>query len=85
MNHPSQLFDRIRRQQAHRPSSPRDSRAPAPAPAQPTAAPAAPRDLSTPPHPDAPTPPAPATRRPTGHGLYSQVMRSHDRMGTRHL
>ena len=35
-----------------------------------------------------PAPVEPAARRtakPAGHALYSQVMRSHDRMGTRHL
>ena len=43
--------------------------------------------------PEAPTaavPPAPAPvaqrpNRPSGHALYSEIMRSHDRMGTRHL
>ena len=34
--------------------------------------------------PDSPEPAAPA-RPARGHALYSQVMRSHDRMGTRHL
>lgn len=33
-----------------------------------------------------PAAPTPALRRPPGsHALYSQIMRSHDRMGTRHL
>ena len=35
----------------------------------------------------APQTPAPPPKRPGpgGHALYSAVMRSHDRMGTRHL
>ncbi len=82
MNHPSHLFDRIRRQQARRPSSPREFRPPVPAPTAPMNAPGEPEDITEPRRIDAP-PPAP--RRPAGHGLYSQVMRSHDRMGTRHL
>lgn len=99
MDHPSQIFSRIRRQKA-RPALPRQGRdiplpAPAPAraqfPAQSPAQSPTPMPSSTP----APTPtpmpsPAPtqspAPARPArGHALYSQVMRSHDRMGTRHV
>lgn len=98
MDHPSQLFNRVRRRKA-RPAlrqNGRDAVAPAPirtsAPSmKPTAdAPrqtAAPQPMFGPPaQPAAPTDPAPALRRPPGsHALYSQIMRSHDRMGTRHL
>lgn len=36
--------------------------------------------------PAPPVQPAPSPSRPTpGHALYSELMRSHDRMGTRHL
>lgn len=54
-----------------------------PAPSFVPAAPASPApDASPAPRPsgDAASP-----RRPQGHALYSQIMRSHDRMGTRHL
>ena len=108
MDHPSQIFSRIRRQKA-RPPLPRQGRdiplpspapvgmpfpaqSPAPAempfPAQPPSVPAqapaptptpAPTPVSAPTHPPAPAKPA------RGHALYSQVMRSHDRMGTRHV
>ena len=95
MDHPSQLFSRIRRQKA-RPTLLRhgqDGVAPAPiqtalqAPARvPPQSPAASADqpqatvdcdLSA-------TSAAPV-RPARGHALYSQVMRRHDRMGTRHL
>ena len=120
MDHPSQIFNRIRRQKA-RPPLPRQGRdiplpspapvgapfpaqspapvgmpfpaqSPAPAempfpaqsPSVPAQAPAptptpAPTPASAPTHPPAPAKPA------RGHALYSQVMRSHDRMGTRHV
>ena len=116
MDHPSRLFDRIRRQQA-RPILPRrdpGSATPAPVPAvshatmPPRAAsPAIPRTPPLSPAPGAystaaPAPiapvspagpaddsaapvPAPAPRPARSHTLYSQIMRSHDRMGTRHL
>ena len=96
MDHPSQIFSRIRRQKA-RPPLPRQGRdiplpSPAPAempfPAQPPSVPAqapAPTPAPTPTPASAPTqPPAPA-KPARGHALYSQVMRSHDRMGTRHV
>ena len=63
-----------------------------PAPSAPSPVPAGPSTTNSGP---VPTPPAPApaappagmtTARPAGsHALYSQIMRSHDRMGTRHL
>ena len=86
MNHPSQLLRQIHRQQA-RDRAPRQGVAPltpAPAPVAPAPMAKAPEN----PSPQAPAQsasPAPAPHRPRGHALYSQVMRSHDRMGTRHL
>ena len=82
MNEPMEIMHRIRLRRAHAPDRPRS---PAhPAPTVPAPAPAAPAAQT--PHPDPPEAPArPVSRRPGGHGLYSQVMRSHDRMGTRHL
>ena len=94
MDRPSQLFDRIRRQKA-RPGAAQhfpEARIPAPvAPQVPAPAhqvsPAAADSAAQP----TPTPREPATARPTtarpagSHTLYSQVMRRHDRMGTRHL
>lgn len=98
MNQPRQIFSRIRRQKA-RPAYPCADRRPVPAPApvapiDPTPAPpqaSAPAPANTPvPAPARPSPAAPpaglSTARPAGsHALYSQVMRRHDRMGTRHL
>lgn len=97
MDHPSQLFNRVRRHKA-RPAlgqNGRDGVAPAPIrPAAPLMQPTAeaPRPATVPPaQPAAPAEnpaasPAPTPRRPPGsHALYSQIMRSHDRMGTRHL
>ena len=77
MDHPSRLFQRIRRQQA-RPALPRRADAPPPcsAPA-PTVAPANPSGEGS--------APVPSPRPARGHTLYSQIMRNHDRMGTRHL
>ena len=90
MDHPSQIFRRILQQKA-RPAlcrQGRDAVAPAPIPAAPRHAPTEnPSQPPTPPMPsDANPPEPPAPARPVrGHALYSQVMRSHDRMGTRHL
>jgi hypothetical protein len=86
LDHPIQVFNRIRRRKA-RPDLPRPGLEPVvPAPVQPASVP------SQPPAPSIPVAPATATtesaaptRPPRGHALYSQVMRSHDRMGTRHL
>jgi len=95
LDHPSQIFDRIRRQKARPALARRDWSAPAPAPAPIPAAdrpapPTAPAPATMPSQPPAPspapspaTPPAPAPTR--GHALYTQLMRSHDRMGTRHV
>jgi len=94
LDHPSQLFNRIRRQKA-RPALLRQGQAGvAPTPIQT----AAQSPASVPPQPPASTPdppqsaardlpasPAAPARPARGHALYSQVMRSHDRMGTRHL
>jgi len=96
MSNPSEVFRRIRRRNAgflRQPGSPSPT-IPAPAPAG-GLAPAAP----TPPGKSAPPSSTPwdAPSRPTadgrraappsasGHALYSELMRSHDRMGTRHL
>ena len=83
MDHPSQVFRRIRRRMA-RPDLPRPGLEPvAPSPIQPASV--------QPPTPAPTVPPTPAptdagpSRPPRSHALYSQVMRSHDRMGTRHL
>ena len=86
MNHPSQLLRQIHRQQAHGPATRGNAATPAPTPAPIAPAPAAktPEVPSRQPPAQAPSP-APAPHRPRGHALYSQVMRSHDRMGTRHL
>ncbi len=95
MDHPSQLFSRIRRQKA-RPNLIRHGqdgvaptpiqtavRTPAYVPPQPQAAsPDAPRSDAA---RDLPSSPAAPLRPARGHALYSQVMRSHDRMGTRHV
>ena len=86
MNHPSQLLRRIHRQQARDLAPRRDAVAPMPAPAPIAPAPAAKApEVPSPQAPAQGTTPAPALRRQKGHALYSQVMRSHDRMGTRHL
>ena len=89
LDHPSQLFNRIRRQKA-RPTLLRQGQAGvAPTPIQtavqapvsvPQQLPAANSDTC-----DLPASPAAPARLVRGHALYSQVMRSHDRMGTRHL
>ena len=100
MEHPSQLFDRIRRRKA-RPDLPRQGGIPVvPAPIQPAVS-QAPASVEPSPPVDRPSPPptapvqgvglqllpsTPSQARPArSHALYSQVMRNHDRMGTRHL
>ncbi|MBQ8110171.1 MAG: hypothetical protein IJ124_08445 [Clostridia bacterium] len=97
MSSPSDYFRHIQRRQTACPREKGAPRVPAPAPAgglspilPPRSAPSpVPRDPVQPPE-DAPQEgvraPAPAVSRPArGHALYSEVMRSHDRMGTRHL
>ena len=95
MDHPDQLFSRIRRQKA-RPAllrqgqngvAPAPMRATVPARASvPSQPPAAPPNPPQPAVADEPPGSPPAPPRPVrGHTLYSQLMRSHDRMGTRHL
>lgn len=49
----------------------------------PTPAPAMPASLPAP--MPAPAPIQPPVRPAPGHALYSELMRSHDRMGTRHI
>ena len=95
MDHPSQLFNRVRRHKA-RPAlgqNGRDGVAPVPIrPAAPLMQPTAEAPGSaTPDAPqsdaarDLPSSPAAPLRPARGHALYSPVMRSHDRMGTRHI
>lgn len=90
LDHPSQLFNRVQRRKA-RPALGQNGRdGVAPAPIRPAAPPMkpvadAPQPTIVPPAQPAASP-SPAPRRPPGsHALYSQIMRSHDRMGTRHL
>lgn len=89
MDTPRSLMKRIRISAAH--PLPADAPcAPVPAPVVPT--PRAPAPVpEAGPAPDAPAAPVPRPSAPTpcpaparGHALYSQLMRSHDRMGTRH-
>lgn len=71
MDHPGQLLSRARRRKAPPAAAPM----PAPVPVSPA-----------PPEPPAPAPAVPsAVRRGGSHALYSEVMKRHDRMGTRHL
>ena len=78
MSHPAQLLKRAR--QRRTPPANADMPAPAPAPV-----------ASAPPEPAAQTTPSPApavpsaVRRGGSHALYSEVMKRHDRAGTRHL
>ena len=78
MNNPREIFRRLERRQASAPVRP--------APIQPTpAAPVTPAPApQSPPPPAAPAPARPPAPQP-GHALYRELMRSHDRMGTRHL
>lgn len=84
MSHPREIIRRARRQR-ERLGMPDAPVQPAPMPVTP-AAQAAP---STPTAPIASTTPAsapqPVPRPVGGHALYSELMRSHDRMGTRHI
>ena len=86
MSDPSALFRRVRQRKAELSQVPEFSRVPAPAPVggtAPAAPPAAPETAARPSAPQAA--PGPVPRPARGHALYSQLMRSHDRMGTRHL
>lgn len=71
MNRPSELLLRAKRQR--RPHIAPAAQPPAPAPVAPVA----------------PVEPESAERhaapQPAGHALYRELMRSHDRMGTRHV
>ena len=79
MTTPSHLLSRARLR-ASRVGTPRRS----PEPPRPAPVPAA-TPVSEAPAPTPPDRPEAPARPPRGHALYSQVMRSHDRMGTRHL
>ena len=100
MSHPREILNRIERRRRHAQPLSNAPRTPAPAPvapvvptppappAQPTSPVAStPQGTST--SPVAPTPPVapvqPVPRPVGGHALYSELMRSHDRMGTRHV
>ena len=95
LDHPSQLFSRIRRQKARPTLLGHGQHGVAPAPIQtagqaPACFPPQPQAASTdsPQSPldrDLPASPANPIRPVRGHALYSQVMRRHDRAGTRHL
>ena len=100
MNNPRDILAQIQRRQAHRdarlasgaPRTPAPAPISAGSPVAPAPAADAPVARPVPPAPTAqagaPTPePAaqPAPRPASGHTLYRQLMRSHDRMGTRHL
>ena len=77
MDHPSQLLSRARQR--------RIPPARAASTDVPTPAPAAPQQIA-PARPVSPAPAVPsAVRRGGSHALYSEVMKRHDRMGTRHL
>ena len=83
MSHPREILNRVRRQRIRRDMTG------APVVPAPTA-PASPTQSAAPVAPVAPVAPAPRVSQPVprpvgGHALYSEVMRSHDRMGTRHL
>ena len=85
MSHPREILNRIERRRRHAQPLSNAPRTPAPAPVAPVASP--PQGTST--SPVAPTPPVapvqPVPRPVGGHALYSELMRSHDRMGTRHI
>lgn len=101
MSNPREVMQKIRRrQQAGQPTA-NAPRTPAPMPASPVqpvapiprVSPAPVQSTSPAPAPVAPVQPNPPSAdqpaaRPiphSGHALYSELMRSHDRMGTRHL
>ena len=83
MNDPREIMKRIERRRRHLPGSDAP-RTPAPTPVAPAPVP---QNPTAPPSPAIPqNPPAQPVPRPVGgHALYSELMRSHDRMGTRHL
>ena len=84
MNDPREILNRIERRRRHLPG-PDVPRTPAPAPAAP--APQAAQSAPIPQNPQIPSnaPARPVPRPVVGHALYSELMRSHDRMGTRHI
>ena len=85
MNDPREILNRIQRRRRGAPD-PVAPRTPAPAPVAPTASQAAPGPQAAPVRQNAPAPNASPVPRPAGgHALYSELMRSHDRMGTRHV
>lgn len=93
MNDPREILMRIERRRRHLPG-PGAPRTPAPAPVAPApqavpvpqnpTVPQNPANSQNPPAPQA-APAQPVPRPVGGHALYSELMRSHDRMGTRHL
>ncbi len=98
MSQPRQILRRIQRQQRQKADAPRSLAGFPPHPSPPATAsePNAPRTPAPAPIPAAPIPPpqpmpqpvaqtAPVPRPGGGHALYSELMRSHDRMGTRHV
>ena len=92
MSNPRELMNRIQRRGGSLPPARRQVRVPAPVPvgqatsAPPQSAPTQQATQSDPVPAPQPAPSRPTTARPAGsHALYSAVMRSHDRMGTRHL
>ena len=87
MSEPRELLNRAHRRKIRATPALRGATPVAPAPAPMSATPT---PVPSPMPASRPAPgPAPARQvapRPAGgHALYSQVMRSHDRMGTRHL
>lgn len=80
MDHPSQLLRRVRQRRTRPAPQANDGAPPAPAPVAPAPAQpgASPEPMIEPAVPR-------AVRRAGSHALYSEVMKRHDRMGTRHL
>ena len=96
MSNPREILRQIRQRQVTDQPTANALRTPAPTPISPAPVqPVARRQTASPIQPvsAAPVQPvAPAQRQPpaqpvprAGHALYSELMRSHDRMGTRHL
>ena len=88
MSHPREILNLIERRRRHAQPLSNAPRTPAPAPVAPVV-PTPPAPPAQPTSPVAPTPPVapvqPVPRPVGGHALYSELMRSHDRMGTRHI
>lgn len=82
MDHPSQLLRRVRQHRTRPAPEGNAGAAPAPAPAPVAPAPAQ-AGAATEPMIEPAVPRA--VRRAGSHALYSEVMKRHDRVGTRHL